>query len=366
MSLLKRTPLYDTHLAAGAKMVEFGGWLMPVQYEGILKEHQAVRTAAGLFDVSHMGEIEISGPGARNFLQGLIPNDVNRLKPGCAIYSPLCNPAGGIIDDLLVYQLEENQYLLVVNASNIDKDYRWIETQAEGQGDITIKNVSEVTGQLALQGPVAEKVLQKLTAINLSEIKYFCFVYGQVEGVQCLISRTGYTGEDGFELYFPAEHATALWNAILAAGQLEGVQPAGLGARDTLRFEACLPLYGHELTDEISPLMAGLGWTVKFNKPDFIGREALSKEKEAGVSHKLVGLEMIERGIPRQGYPVQREGQEIGWITSGTFAPTLNKNLGLAYVLVQYAEIGSELDVMVRNKPVKARVVPKPFYKREV
>lgn len=365
VSILKRTPLYDAHLAAGAKMVEFGGWQMPIQYEGILKEHQAVRTAAGLFDVSHMGEIEIAGVGARNLLQRLITNDVERLKPGCALYSPLCNPAGGTIDDLLVYQLEHNRYLLVVNASNIDKDYRWLQNQAVDQEDVTMQNVSEVTCQLALQGPVAEKVLQRLTAINLNEIKYFCFVYGLVEGVQCLISRTGYTGEDGFELYFASEHAETLWHAILTAGQGEGVQPVGLGARDTLRFEACLALYGHELTDEISPLMAGLGWTVKLNKPDFIGREALSKEK-AGISHRLVGLEMIERGIPRQGYLLQKEGQEIGWVTSGTFAPTLAKNLGLAYVLAQYAESGSEVDVMIRNKPVKARIVPKPFYKRGV
>lgn len=362
MNELKRTPLYNAHLAAGAKMVEFGGWLMPVLYEGILKEHQTVRTAAGLFDVSHMGEIEITGPGAKELIQKLVTNDIGRLKPGCALYSPMCNPQGGTIDDLLVYQLEEAQYLLVVNASNITKDYDWIISQA---GSVSVKNVSEVTCQLALQGPQALQVLQKLTAINLTEIKYFNFVYGQVEGTQCLISRTGYTGEDGFELYFPAEHGETLWQAILTAGQVEGVKPVGLGARDTLRFEACLALYGHELTDEVSPLKAGLGWTVKFNKPNFIGKEALQKEKEAGLTHKLVAIEMLDRGIPRQGYPLFKEGQEIGWITSGTFAPTLEKNLGLGYVLTQYSELDTLIEVMVRNKPLKAEIVQKPFYKRE-
>ncbi len=364
MTEVKRTPLYNVHVAAGAKMVEFGGWLMPVQYEGILKEHQAVRSAAGLFDVSHMGEIRISGQGARDFLQKLVTNDVSRLKPGCALYSPMCNPQGGTIDDLLVYQLEDDQYLLVVNAANIQKDYDWVKSQAASS--VIIENVSEKTCQLALQGPAAQRILQKITAIDLRDTKYFCFVYGRVEGVECLVSRTGYTGEDGFELYFPAEHAEALWQAILAAGQLGGVKPVGLGARDTLRFEACLALYGHELTDEISPLMAGLGWTVKFNKPEFIGREALLKEKEAGPTHRLVGLEMIDRGIPRQGYPLYKEDREVGWVTSGTFAPTLEKNLGLAYVAVQWAKTGGELDVMVRNKPLKARIVQKPFYKREV
>lgn len=363
MAELKRTPLYEAHLAAGAKMVEFGGWLMPVQYDGIIKEHQTVRTAAGLFDVSHMGEIEISGPGAENFVQKLVTNDITRLQPGKALYSPMCNPQGGTIDDLLVYQVEKDQYLLVVNASNTEKDYDWMLSVADS--GVQIVNVSDVTCQLALQGPKALNVLQKLTSVQLADIQYFTFVYGAVEGVQCLISRTGYTGEDGFELYFPAEHGETLWQAILAAGQVEGVKPVGLGARDTLRFEACLALYGHELTHHISPLQAGLGWTVKFNT-DFIGKEALLKEKEAGLTHKLVGVEMLERGIPRQGYVLSKDGQEVGWITSGTFAPTLEKNLGLAYLQTQYGEPGTIVNVLVRNKPVKAQVVPKPFYKREV
>lgn len=363
MAEVKVTPLYNAHLAAGAKMVEFGGWLMPVQYEGILKEHQTVRSAAGLFDVSHMGEIEVSGSGARPFIQKIITNDLSRLHPGSALYTPMCHPQGGTVDDLLVYQLEVDRYLLVVNASNTEKDYLWLTSQVPE--DVTILDVSGQTGQLALQGPLALQILQKLTPVNLSEITYFNFVQGQVQGVHCLISRTGYTGEDGFELYFAAEQAEILWQVILSAGLPEGLKPVGLGARDTLRFEACLALYGHELTDSISPVMAGLGWTVKFNKPEFAGRESLLKEKEAGPSHKLVGLEMIDRGIPRQGYSISQEGQEVGWITSGTFAPTIGKNLGLGYVAVQWAEVGTELDVLVRGKPLKARVVPKPFYKRE-
>ncbi|GAB6158926.1 glycine cleavage system aminomethyltransferase GcvT [Desulfotomaculum varum] len=364
MTEIKRTPLYQAHLAAGGKMVEFGGWLMPVQYEGIIKEHQAVRSAAGLFDVSHMGEIKISGKGAAEFVQKVITNDVFRLRPGCALYSLLCNHQGGTIDDLLVYHLAEEQYLLVVNAANTDKDYQWLADLAPT--GVKVDNISETTCQLALQGPAAQAILQKITAADIGDIRYFCFIHGQVAGVECLISRTGYTGEDGFELYFPAAQAATVWQNILEAGQEAGIKPAGLGARDTLRLEACLALYGHELTEEISPLMAGLEWTVKFHKPDFIGKEALLKEKQAGAAYRLAGLEMIDRGIPRQGYQICKDGLPVGWITSGTFAPTLNKNLALGYVSVQWTETGSQLEVMVRNKPLKACIVPKPFYKREV
>ncbi|CCO08771.1 glycine cleavage system aminomethyltransferase GcvT [Desulforamulus hydrothermalis] len=364
MTEIKRTPLYHAHLAAGGKMVEFGGWLMPVQYEGIIKEHQVVRSAAGLFDVSHMGEIKISGKGAGEFVQKVITNDVFRLRPGCAMYALLCNPQGGTIDDLLVYQLAPEQYLLVVNAANTDKDYQWLANLAPA--GVEVDNVSETICQLALQGPAAQAILQKITAAELGAIRYFCFINGQVAGVECMISRTGYTGEDGFELYFAAAKATTVWQTILEAGREAGIKPAGLGARDTLRLEACLALYGHELTEEISPLMAELGWTVKFYKPEFIGREALLQEKQAGATHRLVGLEMIDRGIPRQGYQICKDGLPVGWVTSGSFAPTLNKNLALGYVAAQWTDTGSELEVMVRNKPLKARVVQKPFYKREV
>lgn len=363
MSKVNRTPLYDTHLKAGAKMVEFGGWLMPVQYEGIIKEHQAVRTTAGLFDVSHMGEIEIQGNGAQELIQRLITNDIERLSPGKALYSPMCNPEGGTIDDLLVYMKGLQHFLLIVNAANIDKDYNWVLNQAD-EG-VAIRNISEETCQLALQGPAAQTILQRLTTVELSQIKYFNFSYGQVQGCECLISRTGYTGEDGFELYFPSEYAEKLWETLMSAGEQEGLRPIGLGARDTLRFEAALALYGHELTDSISPVMAGLGWTVKFNKDNFIGKESLWQESQQGPKYRLVGLEMLERGIPRPNYIISKEDKEVGWVTSGTFAPTLGKNLALAYVKAEWAEVGNQLDVFVRDKPLKASIVPKPFYKRE-
>lgn len=359
----KKTPLYNCHLAAGAKMVEFGGWLMPVQYEGIIKEHLAVREAAGLFDVSHMGEIEVQGPGSRELVQRIITNDIDRLIPGKVLYSPMCYPDGGTVDDLLVYHLAEEHYLLVVNAANIEKDFNWI--IGESRGNVSVTDISDKTCQLALQGPLAKTILQKLTNVELSDLKYYSFISGTVQGCQCLISRTGYTGEDGFELYFDQELATLLWDSILEGGKAEGVKPVGLGARDTLRFEAGLALYGNELTETISPVMAGLGWTVKFNKEDFIGKESLLKEKEQGSNYKLVGLEMLDKGIPRNGYQISQDGRQVGWITSGTFAPSVGKNLGLGYVEVSLSAPGTELDILIRGKPLKAQVVTKPFYKRE-
>ncbi len=364
MAELKRTPLYAVHVELGAKMVEFGGWEMPVQYQGIIKEHQAVRNAAGLFDVSHMGEILVEGPGALGFLQHLVTNDVSKLEIGRAMYTLMVKEDGGIIDDFLIYYLGNNRYLLVVNAANKDKDFAWIKQHLTAP-DVGVADKSDEYAQLALQGPVAQKVLQSLTSLDLATIKFYRFAIGSVAEVPCLVSRTGYTGEDGFELYCEPENVVKLWHAILKAGESEGVVPAGLGARDTLRFEAALGLYGHEMTESINPLMAGLGWAVKFDKGDFIGRDALIKIKEQGVSHKLVGLKMIERGVPRTGYKLQVNGEEIGWITSGNFAPTLNANLALAYVKPEYAAVDTELDVIIRNKPVKAKVVPKPFYKRK-
>ncbi len=363
MSELKRTPLYHAHVQLGAKMVEFGGWEMPVQYQSIIKEHQAVREAAGLFDVSHMGEILVDGHGALNFLQHLVTNDVSKLDVGRAMYSPMIMEDGGTVDDLLIYYLGVNRYLLVVNASNKDKDFAWMKKHlTEGVG---IADKSDDYALLALQGPLAQKILQGLTALDLSTVKYYHFAMGAVSGVPCLVSRTGYTGEDGFELYCHPEEAEKLWSALLEAGKPDGLVPAGLGARDTLRFEAALALYGHELTENVNPLMAGLGWTVKLDKEDFIGKQALLEIKQQGVSHKLVGLEMLERGIPRAEYKVQVNGEEIGWVTSGSFAPTLNANLALAYVKPEYASVGTELDIIIRSKPVKAKVVPKPFYKRK-
>ncbi|GAV24500.1 aminomethyltransferase [Carboxydothermus islandicus] len=358
MENLKRTPLYEEHVKLGAKMVPFGGWEMPVQYTGILEEHMAVRTDVGMFDVSHMGEIEITGKRAEQFVNYLITNDVSRLNFGDVIYTTMCYPDGGTVDDLLAYKYSTERYLLVVNAANKDKDlahilrYRW--------DDVTVNDLSDETAEIALQGPRAQEILQKLTAFDLNQIKYFGFAEIEVAGVPCLVSRTGYTGEDGFEIYFAPNLATKIWSELLNLG----VKPAGLGARDTLRFEACLPLYGHELSAEITPLEAGLGWAVKFNKEDFIGKEALLAQKNAGLKRKIVGLEMIGAGIPRQGYEIVFNQRGVGFVTSGTFAPYLKKNLAMAMVELEAAEIGTEVDVIIRGKGVRARVISRPFYKR--
>lgn len=360
---LKRTPLYNVHKELEAKLVEFGGWEMPVQYQGIIKEHQAVRQAAGLFDVSHMGELLVAGQHALNFLQQMVTNDLSKIGIGKAMYTPLIKDDGGIIDDLLIYNLGLYRYLLVVNAANKDKDLAWLNDHLEG--DVGISDKSDEYALLALQGPVAQQVLQKLTVMQLDTIASFQFAIGAVSGVPCIISRTGYTGEDGFELYCHPEEIEKLWRAILEAGQQYGVVPCGLGARDTLRLEAALPLYGHELTEEIDPITAGLSWTVKFNKGEFIGREPLLKIKEAGPSYKLVGLKMIERGIARSDYPIIVNGKKVGWVTSGSFSPTKNANIALAYIEPQYAVLDTVLEIEIRGKGVKAQVIKKPFYKQK-
>lgn len=363
MPELKRTPLYQVHKELGAKMVEFGGWEMPIQYQGIIKEHQAVRQKAGLFDVSHMGELLVAGPDALSFLQRVVTNDVSKIGIGRVMYTPLVKEDGGILDDLLIYNLGLNRYLLVVNAANTAKDLAWLESKLSG--DVGISDKSDEYGLLALQGPLAEEILQRITTMQLRTIGSYQFALGTVGQVPCIISRTGYTGEDGFELYCHPEELVELWQTVMEAGQKDGLVPCGLGARDTLRFEAALPLYGHELNEDINPLMAGLSWTVKFDKPDFIGRQALLEIKEQGITHKLVGIEMIERGIPRAGYPVLLDGEQVGWVTSGSFSPTKNANLALAYVKPQYGDLGQELAVEIRGKAIKAKVVKKPFYKRE-
>ncbi|MTI81335.1 MAG: glycine cleavage system aminomethyltransferase GcvT [Firmicutes bacterium] len=362
MADLQRTPLYNVHRELNAKMVEFGGWEMPVQYEGIIKEHKAVREKAGLFDVSHMGELLVEGSGALDALQKLVTNDLSKASIGRAMYTPMTKEDGGVIDDLLIYNLGLNKYLLVVNASNKDKDLKWIKDHLSGE--VGVADKSHEYALLALQGPISQQVLQRLTSLDLKEVKFYRFAIGAVAGVPCLVSRTGYTGEDGFELYCHPEEAEKLWWSLLQEGSEDGVVAAGLGARDTLRIEACLPLYGQELNEDINPLMAGLGWTVKIDKGDFIGRKALMEIKVQGASHKLVGLKMVERGIPRTGYPVKVESQQIGWVTSGSFAPTMNANLALALVKPEFAEIGTEISIVIRGKAVKAEIVPKPFYKR--
>lgn len=366
MDALKRTPFYDLYSAyAESRCIDFGGWELPVQFTGIVKEHEAVRQQAGLFDVSHMGEFMVIGSGAEAFLQKMTTNDVSRLTDGAAQYTLLCYPNGGVVDDLLVYRLSEGRYMLVVNASNIDKDFQWLQEHLTSEfGEVTLTNVSDETLLLALQGPLAETILAEVTDAPISTLKPFHFIErATVCGVEVLISRTGYTGEDGFEIYAPLDGAATLWNGLLAAGTPHGLTPAGLGARDTLRFEAKLPLYGQELSADITPLEAGVQFFVKLDKADFIGRDALVQQKEAGLPRRLVGLEMIDRGIPRSHYPVYADGVKIGEVTTGTQSPTLKRNLGLALLDTAYSEIGTEVFVEIRGKQLKAVVIKAPFYK---
>ncbi len=365
MSELKHTPLFEVYKEYGGKTIDFGGWELPVQFSSIKEEHEAVRNRAGLFDVSHMGEIEVKGPDSLDYLQKMLTNDISKIKNGGAQYTAMCYDNGGTVDDLLTYKIEDDHYLLVVNASNIDKDYKWLEEHLDG--NVTLVNLSEKTAQLALQGPLAEKVLQKLTKTDLSEIGFFKFqLEVSVDGKKSLVSRTGYTGEDGFEIYCDSADAVGLWKAILSAGEEEGILPVGLGARDTLRFEANLALYGQELSPEISPLEAGIAFAVKLNKDaDFIGKEALKQQKEIGLPRKLAGIEMIDRGIPRHGYPVYKGEELIGEVTTGTQSPTLKKNIGLALIKTECAGLDSEVEVEIRGKRLKAAVVSTPFYKRE-
>lgn len=363
MAELKRTPLFEEHQAAKAKLIDFGGWEMPVQYAGVIAEHHAVRKKAGLFDTSHMGEIDVRGKDALAYVQMLITNDVSKIIDGKILYSPMCYPTGGIVDDLLVYRYDAKHFFIVVNASNTDKDYAWMLEQVK-DFEVSVDNVSDQYVQLALQGPLAETILQRLSNIDLSKIIYYTFTHGEIDGVPCLISRTGYTGEDGFEIYPAPEFGRQLWRKILEIGAADGVQPIGLGARDTLRFEARLPLYGHELGQEITPLEAGIGFFVKFDKKDFVGKAALQLQKEQGVPRKLVGLEMVGRGIARAHYLLQKNGEEIGFVTSGSFSPTLNKNIALGLIRADLAVQGDVLDVLIREKPVQAKIIPSMFYKR--
>ncbi|MBP2644953.1 MAG: Aminomethyltransferase [Firmicutes bacterium] len=361
----KPTPLYQTHIKYGGRMVEFGGWLLPVQYTGIKEEHYAVRKRAGLFDVSHMGEVAVQGPDALRFLQHLVTNNVGKLVNQQVLYTPMCYLDGGTVDDLLVYKKEDNKYLLVINAANIEKDCRWIKENAIGF-DVICENISDQVAQLALQGPLAETILARLTTAPLAELNYYWF-WPEIEvaGKKVLLSRTGYTGEAGFELYCQPEEAASLWDDIMTSGAEDGILPTGLGCRDTLRFEAGLPLYGHELSEVISPIEAGLGIFVKFDKGDFNGRQSLYKAKSEGPARKIVGFEMVERGVARAEYPVLLEGRRIGVVTTGSYAPSLDKNLGLALIEAEYANVGQQVDIQVRGKNVAAQIISKPFYRRE-
>jgi aminomethyltransferase len=363
---LKRTPLNEVHRRTGAKMVEFGGWDMPVRYSGDLEEHRAVRNAAGLFDLGHMGQVIVSGPDALPYLQWLVTNDMASLKVNSSRYAMMCYPDGGTIDDLFIYRLPD-RWFVVVNASNRERDVAWMQEQraARPDLDVTIEDRTDQTGMLALQGPHAARILARLTDADLTQLPYFDMTEASVAGVPTLIGRTGYTGEDGFELYFPIDQNEHLWTRILDAGKPDGLQPIGLGARDTLRLEAKMALYGHELTEEINPLEAALGWAVNFDKGDFIGRDALLRVRDEKPARRLVGFVMTERGgAPRAGYEVQVDGQPVGFVTSGTHSPTLGQSIGLALVKRGVAGIGKPLDIIIRGKPVRAEQVKTPFYQR--
>jgi aminomethyltransferase len=359
---LKRTALNKVHKAAGARMVGFGGWEMPVEYAGITQEHLAVRNAAGLFDVSHMGEIEVRGPGALALLQRITSNDVSRLKVSQAQYSALMLPNGASVDDCVVHRLSDDSYFLCVNAANTVKDFEWI--ASENHFSAEVHDVSDRYSQVALQGPRAVAILARVTDAGLHRLRYYWFVEAACCGVNGILARTGYTGEDGFEFYFPPQHSEALWSGLLEAGKPDGLIPCGLGARNTLRLEAAYPLYGHELDEETTLLEANLGWICKLDKGDFVGRDALAAQREKGLRKKLIGFEMTERGIARDGYDVLVEGRRLGTVTSGSPAPFLKKNIGLAYVPPDCAGPGREFQIDIRGKAVGARQVALPFYKR--
>lgn len=359
---LKQTPLYPMHLKYNGKLIDFGGWELPVQYEGmgIIKEHHLVRESAGLFDVSHMGEVFIQGENAEAFVQNLICNDVKTIQDGQVLYSPMCYPDGGVVDDLLVYRYNRNKYLLVINAANVEKDFAWMTENL--MAGVTADNVSAQYAQLALQGPQAQEILQKLSAVDLGSIKFFWFNPSvKISGVECIVSRTGYTGEDGFEIYVNPDKACFIWEEIMAAGG-DMVAPVGLGARDSLRFEAKLPLYGQEIDKDISPLEAGLGFFVKLNTDDFIGKSALVQQKEAGLKRKLVEFSMIGKGIPRSHYEVYKDGQAIGHVTTGMHAPTFKKPIGLALINYEHSTPGTEIEIIIRNKAIPALVGQGIFY----
>jgi aminomethyltransferase len=360
---LQRTPLHSRHIALSARMVPFGGWEMPVQYTGIVDEHNAVRHAAGLFDISHMGEVYVKGPDALAFLQHIATQDIATIKDAQANYSLLCHPHGGIVDDIFVYNLGDG-YLVVVNASNTNKDFEWMQQHTAGF-DVQLDNASPRTAMLALQGPKAEAILAGIADADVINIPFHGLTNALLFGtIPTIVARTGYTGEDGFELFVENQYAEQLWDSLLEHGRGEGLKPCGLGARDSLRFEACLALYGHEIADEINPYEAKLGWVIKLDKGEFVGADTLRQIKQQGVARKLAGFEMVGRGIARGEYEIRSvDGERIGYVTTGMPSPTLGKNLGLGYVPAELAKEGSEFEIIVREKPVRARVVKTPFYK---
>jgi aminomethyltransferase len=363
---LKTTPLLAIHNKYKAKLVPFAGWKMPIQYQGIIQEHCCVREGVGVFDVSHMGEIEIRGKDARLFLQQLMTNDIDKLSDGSILYSLMCYDNGGVVDDLLVHRYSENHYFLCVNASNVDKDHQWILDHMANH-DVEVENISSKTAQLAVQGRSAEELLQGICDSALNDLKYYHFKKAKIHNIDCLISRTGYTGEDGFEIYCPADQAEALLTKILDEGQDFDIQLIGLGARDTLRLEMGYALYGNDISAESNPLEAGLGWVIKLNKAgDFIGKNALVKSKESGLTQKLVGIRLMDRGVPRPHYRVFRKGEFLGELTSGTYSPSLNMGIGLCYLSREYSIVGTRLEIEIRDKMVPIEVVNLPFVSSSV
>ncbi|MEO0162317.1 MAG: glycine cleavage system aminomethyltransferase GcvT [candidate division WOR-3 bacterium] len=358
--MAKKTPFYEKHLQYGAKIVEFAGFFMPIQFEGIIPEHETVRSGVGVFDVSHMGEIEITGPERIEFANYITTNDVSKLALNQVQYSAMLYPDGGIVDDLLVYNLKD-RILLVVNAANTEKDYHWI--LQNKKFNVEIKNLSDEIGQLAIQGPKSEQLMQKIVDFDLSQLKYYWATETKIKEIDVLLSRTGYTGEDGFEVYMAAKDGLKIWDTIFEVGKDLNVKPIGLGARDTLRFEMRYCLYGNDIDKTTNPLEAGLGWIVKFEKGDFIGREALLKIKESGLKRKLVGFEVIDKGIPRPHQKIINGSKEIGYVTSGTFSPSLKKGIGMGYVEVQYSEPGTKFRV-IGKEPISVEVIKGPFYKK--
>jgi aminomethyltransferase len=357
----RKTVLHARHIEQAAKMVEFAGYLMPVQYKGIVHEHKKVRGAVGIFDVSHMGEFIISGNAAESYLQKLMLNDVSRLAPKQAQYTAMCLENGGLIDDLIVYKFED-RFMVIVNASNRDKNLNWMQNHLTDGVEVT--DISDDTCLFAVQGRFAEKTLQKLTGLQLEGIKPFRFAQSDLKGLPATIARTGYTGEDGFEIAVSNEDAVAVWDAILAAGTEYGIEPVGLGARDTLRMEMKYCLYGNDIDEGTNPIEAGLGWITKTEKGDFIGRDAILQIKENGISRKLVGFELLQKAVPRHGYEILKEGNIIGHVTSGTFSPSLERGIGLGYIKLPFHEVGTEIDISVRGKTIPAKVTKTPFYQR--
>ncbi len=365
MEHLLKTPLYSIYKNYGAKVVDFAGWALPIQFEGIIPEHHAVREAAGLFDVSHMGEIEVTGADSLIFLEHLVTNSIGKLQNGQIQYAILSNETGGIKDDVLLYRFSEQHFCVIVNAANRRKDFEWMLKHSKGY-HVEVRDISDQVAQIALQGPKAEEILKAAAGDNAGKIRFFRFVESvKVNGIPCLISRTGYTGEDGFELYLKPDDAVPLWKSLLKTGIELGLKPCGLGCRDTLRFEACLPLYGQELSEEITPLEAGLGWVVKLDKPDFIGKQALAAQREKGIPRKLVGFELQERGIARSGYEIQKDGNQVGYVTTGYLSPTLGKSIGMALISSECSQPGEIIDIIIRRRAVKATIVETPFYSKK-